>query len=198
MKGNDVKSLTNNYVVGQTFRWTMNLKERFDMNLSSTSTFNFVRYTVNQDQNGDYFTQSLAAEPTFSTKSGWVLGSDFDLRINRGQSAGFNQTIPLWGASLSKIMLKNKRGELKFNVYDLLNQNKSITRTVDQNSIVDTRMQVLTRYFLLSFTYNLRRFKGQQQGPQQRGPNDMFRDRGDRVREGFKGEGGQGGFRKRN
>jgi hypothetical protein len=194
LKGSDVKSLTNNYVVGQTFRWTMNVQERFDMNFSSTSTFNFVRYTVNQDQNGDYFTQSLAVEPTYSTKSGWVLGSDFDLRINRGQSAGYNQTIPLWGASLSKIMLKNKRGELKFNVYDLLNQNKSITRTVDQNSIVDTRTQVLTQYFLLSFTYNLRRFNGQRQGPQQR---DTFRDRGergDRGRDGFRGE---GGFRNR-
>lgn len=191
-KGDNIKSLTNNYVMGETVRWTMNLRERFDLNFSSTSTFNLIRYTANQGQNGDYFTQALSAEPTYATKSGWILGSDFDLRMNRGQSAGFNQTIPLLNASLSKLMLKNKRGELKFNVYDLLNQNKSITRTVDQNSIVDTRTQVLTRYFLLSFTYNLRRFNGQQQGPQQRDPN-MFR--GDRGREGFRGEGG-GGFRR--
>jgi hypothetical protein len=126
------------------------------------------------DQNGDYFTQSLSVEPTYSTKNGWILGSDFDLQMNRGQSSGYNQTIPLWSASLSKLMLKNKRGELKFNVYDLLNQNKSITRTVDQNSIVDTRTQVLTRYFLLSFTYNLRRFNGAQQQNKRSGDN-MFK-----------------------
>jgi hypothetical protein len=192
LKGDDIKSFTNNYVIGQTIRWTMNLKERFDLNFASTSTYNFVRYTVNTDQNGDYFTQSLSVEPTYSTKNGWVLGSDFDLQMNRGQSAGYNQTIPLWSASLSKLMLKNKRGELKFNVYDLLNQNKSITRTVDQNSIVDTRTQVLTRYFLLSFTYNLRRFNGAQ--PQNnRGRDNMFRGpehrefRGDRD---FRGGGG--------
>lgn len=187
-KGEDIRSLTNNYVLGETVRWTMNLRERFDLNFSSTSTFNLIRYTANKDQNGDYFTQALSVEPTYSTKSGWILGSDFDLRMNRGQSAGFNQTIPLLNASLSKLMLKNKRGELKFNVYDLLNQNKSITRTVDQNSIVDTRTQVLTRYFLLSFTYNLRSFKG---GPQQnnrmRDMKDMFRgpdreSRGDEIR----------------
>jgi hypothetical protein len=174
LKGDDIKSFTNNYVVGQTIRWTMNLKERFDLNFASTSTYNFVRYTVNMDQNGDYFTQSLSVEPTYSTKNGWILGSDFDLQMNRGQSSGYNQTIPLWSASLSKLMLKNKRGELKFNVYDLLNQNKSITRTVDQNSIVDTRTRVLTRYFLLSFTYNLRRFNGAQQ-QNNRSKDNMFR-----------------------
>jgi hypothetical protein len=163
------------------------------MNLSSASTYNFVRYTVNDDQNGDYFTQSLSVEPTYSTKNGWILGSNFDLQMNRGQAEGFNQTIPLWSASLSKLVLKNKRGELKFNVYDILNQNRSITRTVDQNSIIDTRTQVLTRYFLLSFTYNLRRFNGPQ-GQQQRGPmNNTFR-----MREGFGGPGGgPGGFRMR-
>jgi hypothetical protein len=65
-------------------------------------------------------------------------------------------------------------------VYDLLNQNKSITRTVDQNSIVDTRTQVLTRYFLISFTYNLRKFGGQQQGsPNNNNPmRQMFRGGG--------------------
>lgn len=184
----NVRSLTNNYIAGQTIRWTMNLQERFDLNFASTSTFNFIRYTVNSSQNGDYFTQSISAEPTYSTKSGWVLGSNFDLQMNRGQGAEFDQTIPLWSASLSKLMLKNKRGELKFNVYDILNQNKSISRTSSENSIIDTRTQVLTRYFLLSFTYNIR--KGNQPQQQQRGPGENnFRGGGQR---GFGG--GQGGF----
>mgnify|MGYP000197370824 CR=1 FL=1 len=58
-----------------------------------------------------------------------------------------------------------KAGEDDFK--DLLNENKSITRSVEQNYIQDTRTQVLTRYIMLSFTYNLRKFagKGQQQMP---------------------------------
>jgi hypothetical protein len=171
----DILSYTNNYVIGETVRWTMNLQERFDMNFSSTSTYNFVRYTVNKNLNADYFTQTFSVEPTYTTKNGWVIGSDFDYLISRGQAAGYNQSIPLLNGSVSKMMFKNKRGELKLNVYDLLNQNKSITRTVDQNSIVDTRTQVLTRYFLLSFTYNLRKFGAQ---PQNNNRMNMFRNRG--------------------
>jgi hypothetical protein len=187
LKAEDVKSFTDNYTIGQTVRWTMNLNERFDLNFFSTSTYNFVRYSgkTRENQNGDYFSQALSAEPTFSTKNGWILSSDFDYTFFRGQSAGYNQGIPLWNASLSKMMLNNQRGELKLSVFDLLNQNKSITRTVQDRYVEDTRTQVLTRYFLVSFTYNLRSFKGGAQNNNDR-MNNRFRGTG---------EGGGGGMR---
>lgn len=164
---NSVKNFTNNYAFTERISYNMNLKEQFDLNFSSSSTYTLARYTQSSSQNGDYFTQVFSVEPTYTSKGGWIFGSDFDLTMNRGQSAGYNQTIPLWNASIAKQIFKKKDGELKFSVYDLLNQNKSITRTVEQNYIQDTRTQVLTRYFMLTFTYNLRKFagKGQQQMP---------------------------------
>ncbi len=166
---NNVKSFTKNYVFGETLRYTLNYKERLDLNFSSTSTYTMARYSQsqvadNQQQpDGDFFTQMFTVEPTYSTKSGWVISSDFDYTINRGQSEGYNQTIPLLGASIGKMFLKSKKAEVKLSVFDLLNQNKSITRNVSQNYIEDVRTQVLNRYFMLTFTYNLRSFKGQQQ-----------------------------------
>ncbi|WP_207497267.1 outer membrane beta-barrel protein [Aridibaculum aurantiacum] len=166
---NNVRSFTRNYVIGETVRYTLNLKERLDLNFASTSTFTMARYSQTaaterqQQTNGDFFTQIFSVEPTYTTKNGWVVTSDFDYTINRGQSEGFNQTIPLWTASIGRMFLKNKQGEIKLTVFDLLNQNKSITRNVNQNYIEDVRTQVLQRYFMLSFTYNLRAFKGQQQ-----------------------------------
>lgn len=175
---NGAKNFTNNYVLGQTIGFNMNVKDQFDINFASTSTYTMARYSLNKEQNGDFFTQIFSVEPTYSTKNGWIFGSDFDYTINRGQSAGFNQSVPLWTASIAKTVFKKKDGEFKLSVFDLLNQNQSISRTVEQNFIQDTRTQVLTRYVMLTFTYNLRKFggnNGQQGMPRIPG---MFRNNG--------------------
>lgn len=175
---NTQSNYTRNTVIGFNASWTTNLKDNFDMNFLSSSSFTFARYTLQPDQNGDFFTQTVTAEPTYYTKSGWVISSDFSYIKNTGRAEGFNTSIPLWSASIAKQLFKKKEGEIKFYIFDLLNQNVSITRNVTGNTIQDVSTRVLTRYFMLSFTYNLRRFGAQ--GNQQRNPMmDMFR--GNRI-----------------
>jgi hypothetical protein len=43
-------------------------------------------------------------------------------------------------------------------VFDLLKQNRSITRNVTETYIEDAQNQVLQQYFMLTFTYTLRTF----------------------------------------
>ncbi|MEN9458509.1 MAG: hypothetical protein RL135_1087, partial [Bacteroidota bacterium] len=136
--------------------------------------FSFARYTLQPQQNGDFFTQTFVAEPTIYTKSGWVFSTDFRYIKNTGRAEGFNTNIPLWSASIAKQLFKKKDGELKFYVFDLLNQNQSLTRNVTGNTIQDVSTVVLKRYFMISFTYNLRSF-GAPAANQQRGPNQIFR-----------------------
>ena len=171
---NDLSNYTRNTTAGFNASWTTNIKEGFDMNFSSNSSMSFARYTLQPQQNGDFFTQTFVAEPTIYTKSGWVFSTDFRYIKNTGRAEGFNTNIPLWSASIAKQLFKKKDGELKFYVFDLLNQNQSLTRNVTGNTIQDVSTVVLKRYFMISFTYNIRSF-GAPAGNQQRGPNQIFR-----------------------
>ncbi|WP_153799998.1 outer membrane beta-barrel family protein [Foetidibacter luteolus] len=173
-------NVTTNYSIGETIRWTTNLKENFDMNFSASPTYNISRYSVQPGQNANYFTLGLSAEPTYYTKNGWILSSDFTYTYYGSGSSAYSATsIPLWNASIGKQLFKNKQGEIKLSVFDLLNQNVSLNRTVTDNYIQQTQTKVLTRYVLLTFTYNLRNFGAKQQQRQRSDMPPGMRFRGD-------------------
>ena len=59
---------------------------------------------------------------------------------------------------------------MQLSVFDLLNQNKSITRTVTASYVQDQINEVLQQYFMLTFTYKLKTFgKGKPQNENERG-----------------------------
>jgi hypothetical protein len=60
--------------------------------------------------------------------------------------------------SVGKKIFKNQRGEISLNVYDLLGQNANVRRDVTDIYIEDVETNVLSRYFMLTLSYNLRRF----------------------------------------
>jgi len=95
----------------------------------------------------------------------WIFYKDLFTNINYSQnlysglSQGFNQQYNIVNAFLGNKFLKNKSLEVTLGVADLFNQNKTITRTVSDTYLEDSRTNALTRYYLLVVTYNLRKFK---------------------------------------
>lgn len=175
------QNITTNYTIGESIKWTTNLKDNFDMNFVTTPTYNIAKYSIQPSQNANYFSLILGVEPTYYTKSGWVLSSNFNYTYYGGRATGYNTSVPLWNASIAKQLFKKKQGEIKFTVFDLLNQNVSVTRNITDNYVQDVHTKVLTRYALLTFTYNLRSFSGA--APQQR----------NRMGPPFMRDGGRGG-----
>ena len=153
---NNVNIVTNNIVYNTGVVLASNISEFVDFNLSYNANFN--QTSGSGRGNNNYVNQAVGAQVNLLSKTGWFLQNDVSYQANSGLSEGFNQKYSLWNAAIGKKFLKNKVGELKLSVFDLLKQNQSIVRTVDARYIEDAQSQVLQQYFLLTFTYNLKNF----------------------------------------
>jgi hypothetical protein len=91
-------------------------------------------------------------------KKGYFIQNDFSTQIFKGLSGGFDRTFNLWNGSIGKKFFKNKSGELKLSVFDILKQNQSLVRTVTNSYLEDSRSKVLQQYYMLTFSYNLKNF----------------------------------------
>ena len=186
---NNISNATQSTILTETVKWTTNLKNNFDMNLSTSFSYNPIRNSLSQSQNTNYTTQSLAADFTAYSNNGWIVASDFDYTHYGNRPPGYNTTVFLITPSIAKQFLKNKAGELRLSCFDVLKQNVAVSSSASANQTVNTISNNLTRYFMLTFTYNLRAFGGKQQ-QQRGGQNQMMRGM-------FGGEGGRqggGGF----
>ncbi|MDB5256158.1 MAG: hypothetical protein JWM14_853 [Chitinophagaceae bacterium] len=136
-----------------------NISSNVDFTVSTNSSYNFVKNTLNKSSDAEFFNQSSKVKLNLIMAKHIVFNTEANHQYNAGLSAGYNQNYILWNAGLGYKFLKNNAAELRFTVFDILGQNNSVSRTFTDVYNEDTRTNVLQRYYMVTFTYNFRNYK---------------------------------------
>jgi len=167
VNGLENRALNTNYNTGLSLN--SNISKELDFSVGYTLNYNRVRYSLQPNQNNDFFTHSGSFRFNYIPVPALILSSDLMVNAFSGLGTEFNQKIWLWNVGAGYRFLKDKRGELRWSVFDLLGQNNSITRNATETYVEDVETRLLQRFHMLTFTYNLRHF-GQRPEPPSRGP----------------------------
>jgi hypothetical protein len=82
----------------------------------------------------------------------WFINTDATYTVNTGRTNSYNLNYVIWNASIQRSFLKTENLLFGIEAYDILNQNISNYRTVNNNVIVDQRSTVIRRYFMAKMT----------------------------------------------
>ncbi|MFT3702426.1 MAG: outer membrane beta-barrel protein [Agriterribacter sp.] len=161
---NSEKNIGNNWITTQRLSLEMNLKEWLQLNVGPAYSLNSTKY--NLTQNGERISSSswaLSSYARVDIPGGVILRYDVSYVMNKGLASNVQTNPTLLNASIEKTIFKKKNGFIRLTGFDILKQNTSVTRQVTGNAIIDSRVNRLTRYFMLTFTYRLMKFKGSDQ-----------------------------------
>jgi hypothetical protein len=174
---NNVSGITRSYNYNAGVVLASNISQYVDYTISYNGSFNNAKNSLQPQLENKYFSHSASARLNLLSKKGWLFNTDLTNQLYSGLSDGFNQSYWLWNMAVAKKLFKGQKGEIRLSVFDLLNQNQSITRTVSETYIEDVNTKVVKQYFMLTFTYNLKNFG---KAPvrnfnQNQNPGDFFR-----------------------
>jgi uncharacterized membrane protein YgcG len=124
------------------------------------------------------FTEVISTEFTAYTNNGWLIAASFDYTYTYTGSSTYNVSAPILTPSIAKQLFKKKNGELRLTVFDVLDKNTSVSKSVTTSNVAYSRTNVLSRYAMLTFTYNLNNFPGQRRGQGQFPGGGRFRPGG--------------------
>ena len=156
---NGVENETSNagFEVRSGFNYTPSTK--LIVGLNGSLNFNNITYSIQESQNQRIRNYSVEASAKWQFAPKFFFESNFDYNIYRNDRYDFNQDVPIWNASVRRLLGKQNRLETRLAVFDIFNRRVSITQSGTQNYVIRNIADTLARYFMLSVSYNMRGYE---------------------------------------
>jgi hypothetical protein len=153
---NTTNTLQTTFNYNHWFGVGVNLNDKFEWNVNYSFGKNFTKYTSQQFKKLNIGRYDWANEMVLRWPKHLIWETQINYSYNGSIPAGMPKEVLKWNAALNITMLKNEAGVLKFAVNDLLDRNNSIWVNANRNTVTTTENNILGRYFLATFTYNVR------------------------------------------
>jgi hypothetical protein len=131
-------------------------KDKYSYSVRPRVGYTFSRSSLRPDITTKYFTTET--ELSAWRKLPWKLEIWSAAYINTRQKTDVfdrNRNVVKWDANIVRKFLKKDNLELKFAVFDLLNQNIGFNRTATSNFISERSYISLQRYWMVGLQYNI-------------------------------------------
>ncbi|MBL7691069.1 MAG: outer membrane beta-barrel protein [Flavipsychrobacter sp.] len=172
---NDVVNKATNYVPSFGAVLSSNISDRIDFTVSYTGNYNVVSNSIQSQVANNFYNHVASVRFNWVFLENFVFNTNFSNNYYTGFSGTGAQNFNLWGAYVGYKMWK-KTLEARISVYDILNQNTSVARTVTETYFENANTNVLRQYFMAQLTYTIRKFKSGAP-PEPEKQDDMMRHR---------------------
>ena len=156
---NEVANSTNSYSYNAGLVIASNISKNVDFTLSYTGNYVTAKNKIQPELNSAFFNGLAGGKIQLLLWESLVLASDINYSHYNGLGDGFNQDFALWNARIGYKFLPRKAGEISISLFDILKENRSVNRTITETYIEDSQTQIIQQYVLVTFTYNVRKFK---------------------------------------
>ncbi|MFT5823037.1 MAG: hypothetical protein ACI8ZM_004296 [Crocinitomix sp.] len=151
---NDILNTVNIPNFGLGVVLSSNISEKIDFTISSTSTINYTINSVSPSPITQFFNHTSKLKGYWNFWRNLTFRTSLKHQLYAGLSDEFDTNYFLWNLSLGAKMFKNKKGEILFTVYDVLNQNNNLNRLSTETYIQETETMVLGTYAMITFKYS--------------------------------------------
>lgn len=134
----------------------LNWNDKIELNTSYSLNLNFTRYTNPRFNKLNVTSQYWDNELVIRWPKHVIWETQCGYNFNSNVPAGTPREIVRWNAAVNFTMLRDEVGVLRLSVFDILDQNRAITSSVNRNMFTTSQANALAQYFMATFTYNVR------------------------------------------
>lgn len=161
----DIRNIGRNWNLSQGLNFRYVPSESIEVTPGVQYSYNTTTHTGGRPGvNNDISTWALTLGSTFNLTPTWVISADMAKTTNNGYSSSIAADPLIINAYIEKQFLKGRNGAIRFQAFDLLNEQTNVFRQVSDNLINDSRTNRLGQYFMLTLSYRFQNFAGGDMG----------------------------------